>query len=603
MVFDSSSLARFPIQPGVYLMKDAQGKVIYVGKAKNLRNRVKQYFAKTREERPIIPYLLEEIHSIEPIVVHTEKEAFLLENTLIKQHQPKFNACLKDDKTYISLFLNHTHPWPSLRLVRYKGTPKEKGLYFGPYPSATAAKQTYEMLLRLFPLRQCTDEELKRRTRPCLLYDIKRCIAPCVKKCTQGEYAALVQRVVQFLQGKDKEILSSLRKEMEEASQALDFEQAGALLQMIRHIEHVIHAEQHVLGIGSQACDAIALHREGKNVLVAQLLFREGKLVGSESYFFSSIAQEDEELLSSFLLQEYTHHAPNEILLPCEMKEKEILEEILKKMHEKTISLLAPQKGEKRALVELAQANASALFAREASVEEKREDLLLDLQETLKLERYPKAIFCVDISHLAGKATVGSLIVFISGKREKNRTRTYHVKTATPGDDCGAMREVLERIFLRAKEEDQLPDLLIVDGGKAQLRVALDIFKILNIASVDLIALAKEAGRHDRGMTGEKIFLPEHRDPISLPLRSSLLHFVQIIRDEAHKKAIQFFRKTKAKTFLHSKLDTLPGIGKIKQARLLAHFGSVERIKRATHDELLTIKGITAKDVERIRKL
>ncbi|MES2121693.1 MAG: excinuclease ABC subunit UvrC [Chlamydiota bacterium] len=601
MPFDPKTLEQFPLSPGVYLMKDEKGKVIYVGKAKLLKNRLKQYFAASGDSRAMIPFLLQQIAHIDTIVVPSEKEALLLENTLIKKHQPKFNAILKDDKTYISLMINHHHEWPMLRLIRYKTAPKEDGLYFGPYTSALAARETYELLSRLFPMRQCSDEELKRRTRPCLLYSIKRCVAPCVGKCTKQEYGALVKNATQFLKGQDKEILKDLYAQMQKASDLLEFERAKALLHTIRQIEHVVAASPLVVAISDQNSDVLGIYRQGAEVMLAQLLFREGKLVGSEHYGFTGILENDEDLLSSFILQHYTHaaHLPDQILIPLPLPNIPILSDILLG---KT-KIRSPQKGEKKALVAMAEENAKALFIQEKDQLELKEKMLLDLQETLQLNRFPQKIECFDTSNISGTDPVASLIAFTNGEKDTKKYRLFQIKSATGGDDYGAMREVLTRHLTKAKQTGDLPDLIIVDGGKGQLGIALEVFKDLDIASVDLIALAKEQGRHDKGMTLERVFLPGHHDPIQLNPRSNILFLLQKIRDEAHRRAITFHRTRRKKRTITSTLSTLPGIGKTKQTRLLRHFGSVEQIRKATSDELLKVKGITKKDVETLRSL
>lgn len=604
MLFDVKLLDQFPMKPGVYLMRDAENKVIYVGKANVLKNRIKQYFAATGDNRPMIPFLIRQIAHIDTIVVPSEKEALLLENTLIKKHQPKFNAILKDDKSFVSLMINNRHPWPMIRLIRYKGVPKEDGLYFGPYTSAYAARQTYEILTRLFPLRQCTDEELKRRTRPCLLYSIKRCIAPCVGKCTKEEYDTFVDGAIKFLKGQDKEILRELYVEMKKASEDLEYERAAAILQTIRQIEHVIKTQALVVKVDGKNSDVLAMYRQGEEVMLVQLLFREGKLVGSEHYSFSNILEDEEDLFSSFILQHYVHQEglPDEILLPIALNDADLISEILSETHKKKrISILHPQKGEKRALVGMAEENAKAIFQQEKDHLELKEKMLLDLQETLKLNRYPKRIECFDTSNISGTDPVASLVAFTDGEKEIKRTRLFKIKTALKGDDYGAMREVLKRHLTRLKQSDDLPDLIILDGGKGQLNVGLEVFKELDIASVDLIALAKEEGRHDKGMTAERVFLPEHHDPIHLNPRSSLLFLLQKVRDEAHRKAIGFHRQRRRKRHLASAMDTIPGIGPVKRARLLRHFGSVEKIKQASHEELKQIKGITQKDIDTLR--
>lgn len=584
-------------------MKDASGTVIYVGKANILKNRVKQYFASSGDNRAMIPFLIRQIATIDTIVVPSEKEALLLENTLIKKHQPKFNAILKDDKTFVSLMINNRHPWPMIRLVRYKGAPKTDGLYFGPYTSAYSARQTYELLTGLFPLRQCSDEELKRRTRPCLLYSIKRCIAPCVGKCTKEEYDTFVDGAVKFLKGQDKEILKGLYDEMQKSSERLEYEKASAILKTIRQIEHVVQSQTLVVKVNGKNSDALALYREGEEVMLIQLLFREGKLVGSEHYPFSNILEDDEALFTSFILQHYQHQEglPEEILVPVPLKDADLISEILSDAHKKKVAILHPQKGEKRALVGIAEQNAKADFQKEKDHQELKEKMLLDLQETLRLNRYPKRIECFDTSNISGTDPVASVVAFTDGEKDSKRTRLFKIKTVPKGDDYGAMREVLRRHLTRAKEADDLPDLIIVDGGKGQLGVALDVFKELDIASVDVIALAKEEGRHDKGMTAERVFLPEHHDPIRLNPRSSLLFLLQKVRDEAHRKAIGFHRERRRKRTISSALDTIPGIGAVKRSRLLSHFGSVEKIRHASNEELLQVKGMTKKDIETLR--
>ena len=603
MAFDVKLLEQFPMQPGVYLMKETSGKVIYVGKANQLKTRIKQYFAAGGDGRPMIPFLLRQIAHIDTIVVPNEKEALLLESTLIKKYQPKFNAILKDDKTFVSLMINNRHPWPMIRLVRTKGPPKEDGLYFGPYTSAYAARQTYELLTRLFPLRQCSDEELKRRSRPCLLYSIKRCIAPCVGKCSKEEYDTFVGSAIKFLKGQDREILKQLYADMKKASDDLEYERAAALLQTIRQIEHVVETQTLVVNIDAKNSDALAIYRQAEEVMLVQLLFREGKLVGSEHYPFSNILEEEEDLYASFILQHYQHSSglPDEILVPIPLKDAMLITEILSDRHKKKITLLYPQKGDKKALIGIAEDNAKAIFHQEKDHQELKEKMLLDLQETLKLNRYPKRIECFDTSNISGTDPVASLIVFTDGQNDSKRTRLFKIKTTLKGDDYGAMREVLRRHLTRSKEADDLPDLIIVDGGRGQLNVALDVFKELDIASVDLIALAKEAGRHDKGMTAERIFLPDHHDPIHLNPRSNLLFLLQKIRDEAHRKAIGFHRKRRHKRTLTSALNKIPGIGPTKRSRLLSHFGSVEKIKQASDAELAQVKGITQRDIAALK--
>ncbi len=589
MSFDPKSLLLYPDQPGVYLMKNSEGLVLYVGKAKNLRARLKQYFAVSGDEREMIPYLIAQIEQIDTIVALTEKDALILENTLIKKHQPKYNVLLKDDKTFISLMLTR-HKWPMLQLVRYKGKPKDNGIYFGPYTNALAARQIYDLLLRLFPLRQCSDAELASRDRPCLLYEIKRCCAPCVRKCTEEEYGTYVHEVTQFLKGKDKEMIKDLKLQMAKAAENLEFEKAQAILQTMHQIEHVT-TMQHIDNPYAKDCDVIGLYREADCVLIALLMFRDGKVVGSEHFSFQRIISDDAEIIESFILQNYkTNPCPKEILVQIDLTQKESLEEIL------SVSISTPKMGRKKDLVEMALRNAKALFVREQDAKSLREQRLLDLQETLSLAHYPRRIECFDTSNIAGTDPVASLVSFVNGEKDKTRKRLFKIK-GDKGDDYSAMKEVIRRHFVRAKEKNDFCDLLIVDGGKGQLNLVLEIFQELDIASVDCIGVAKEDSRHDKGLSQEKIFIPHRKDPIMIDPRSPLLFLLQIIRDEAHKAAIEYHRQRRSKRTISSELDDLEGIGPIKKKRLLTKFGSVKAIKAATIEQLKEVDGINKTDI------
>lgn len=601
--FDTEKLSTFPKNPGVYLMKDKAGKILYVGKAKNLQNRLRQYFISKSDTREMIPYLLASTVTVDTIVVSNEKEALLLENTLIKRHSPKYNALLKDDKSYISLMINHKHKWPMIKLVRTKDSSSEKGLFFGPYTSAYAARHILDLLQSLFPLRQCSDIELKTRARPCLLYGIKKCIAPCTNQCTKEEYDEFVKGAIDFLKGNDEKLVSHLEEEREKASAALEFEKAGAFNHTIEQIKKITRSDQVVFRREGADTDVLALYGKGRELLLAQLLLRDGKLIGSEHFSFSGIAAEDEELLSSFLLQHYASlkEPPQQILLPIPLADSKTIEEILLEATGKKISLLHPERGRNKALLSLAEENAKTLFIKERSGEEVREKLLLDLQEELSLTHYPRRIECFDISHFSGGESVASLVAFTDGKKETKRTRLYKIEGITQSDDYGAMRQVLTRRLTRAKEENDLPDLLIVDGGKGQLSSALEVLKLLDIASLDLIALTKEEGRHDKGLSEERVFLQDTKEPIHLPPRSPLLFFLQQIRDESHRLALSFQKKRRGKELIKSALDDVPGIGPIKKARLLQTFGSVASLKKASDEELLAVPGITKKDLTAIK--
>jgi excinuclease ABC subunit C len=585
-------LKKVPDEPGVYLMKNEGGEILYIGKAKQLRKRVKQYFIPGRDGRMMVPFLTSQVVKIDTIVTFSEKEALLLENNLIKKHQPKYNVLLKDDKTFISLTVNHRHQWPMIRIVRHRGKPKDGELSFGPYTSAFAARQTLDLMNRVFKLRQCSDRELSSRHRPCLLYSIKRCIAPCAAKCTKEEYDKEVNRCIDFLKGNDKQVIKELKEEMLQASERLEFERAGALSKTINQIEHVTHSKQTIVRSKGKDCDIFALYHEGKHHIISKLVYREGRLIGADHFKFIELASTDEEIWESFLLQHYQQEKfrPPEILLSSSLRNQKTLEELI------DVSIAHPKKGEKAHLIQLALKNAKSLFTEEQS----KEELLLDLQETCGLAHCPVRIECFDTSNISGTDLVACMVGFTDGKRDKEKTRLFKIKGIDKSDDYGAMREALVRHYTKAKEKDDLPDLTMVDGGKGQLNVALEVFKELEIANVDVISLAKEEGRHDKGLNFEKIFIPHKKDPIFLSPRSSTLFILQQIRDEAHRVAITYHRKRRSKRLIQTELDGIPGIGPKKRTLLLKHFGSVKQIKEASKDQLEELAGLSKKDVENL---
>ena len=601
MPFDPSKIKAFPKAPGVYLMKDRKGVVLYVGKAKNLRSRVRQYFGSSGDGRAMIPYLTARVETVDTIVVESEKEALLLENTLIKKHQPKYNACFKDDKSYVSLQITK-HKWPMIKLVRFKGEPKKDGHYFGPYTSAYAAKRTLDLLNRLFPLRQCSDRELVSRKRPCLLHQIGKCSAPCVGLVSEEGYTDHVNRAIRFLQGRDKEVLKELQEAMKEASGQLEFERAGSILKTIRAIEETVE-HQKVVKASGKDFDVIGIYRHDPEVLLIQLFFRSGKLVGSHHHRFNSIAEDDPHLIRSFLLQTYQQieNPPYEILLPVVLEDSAPLEELLSAEKSHKVHLHTPQRGEKLALVKMAQKNALALFDKEKDETALLERSLNEMRERFRLRNHPRRIECFDTSNIAGAEPVASMVVFIDGKKESSQYRKYKIKTTIVPDDYAAMDEVLTRRFVRGKTENNLPDLIIVDGGKGQLNIASRVLRELEIVSVDVIALVKEEARHDKGMTGERVFIADCQEAIALPKTSPLLFLLQNIRDEAHRVAITFHRKRREKGLISSDVDTIPGIGPVKRKLLLKHFGSAKKLKVATVDQLNELSGLSQANIKAIQ--
>lgn len=592
MLFDPASLASYPLSPGVYLMKDAKDRVLYIGKAKLIRNRLRQYFS-GQDTRPQIPYLLPQIAAIDTIIVSSEKEALILENTLIKRHQPKYNTLLRDDKTYISLIINTKSKWPMLKIGRTKGKLKPGEVAFGPYPNSYAAKQTLELLQRLFPLRQCSDRELATRLRPCLLHQMKLCLGPCCDLVTQEEYARHVDRSIQFLKGRDTGILKDLNSQMQQASDELEFERAHTLLQTIRHLERTLE-KQHVSASGDEDTDILGLYREADSVVLCQLLVRASRLIGSATFTFSGVLDDDAELLTSFIGQRYLEidDKPKTLLLPVEPEMREQLEDWLH------LGIAVPQRGDKLKLVDMAYQNAKAAFIREHDEEAKNEARLLELEEKLRLSHFPRRIECFDTSHLAASEIVATLVVFTDGKADKSEYRKYKVRTVDKGDDYAIMREVLTRRFSKVTE---LPNLLVIDGGKGHLNVALSVLKELDISTIDVIGFAKDDSKHTKSLTQDQIFLPGQKDALILRNNHPALFLLQQIRDEAHRTAITFNRSRFSKKSLSSKLDQIPGIGEAKQKALLKAFGSVKKMESLDVEVLSKVPGVSRKDAEKVK--
>lgn len=588
------TLPNYPEDTGVYLMRGDDNTVLYVGKAKNIKKRLKQYFT-LQDTRPLIPLLLKDTINIETIVVNNEKEALLLENTLIKEHKPKYNILLKDDKTYINLLLTK-HKWPMLKLVRFKKKPPKEGTLFGPYTNTYAARETLDLILKLFPLRQCSDSELKNRSRPCILYDIKRCLAPCMNLCTQTEYGDHIQRIKLLLRGQSKEVIKDLKNKMGNASANLEFEKANEYLQMIKKIEHVLQV-QHVDNAITKECDVLAIYREGSDVIIAKLLYRQKRLIGSEHFSFSNILSNDDEVLETFLLQHYKKdNLPLQIILSEKLKEVSVIEEIISEKSEHKVKILVPQKGEKKRLLEIGIKNAKASFEKQLDLRSLEEKRLLDLQETLGLSHFPQKIECFDTSNLSGSNHVACMVAFTNGRKDKEKYRLFNIRSKNESDDYAAMREVLLRHYTKQNEKKLLPNLIVIDGGKGHLNLAIDVIDSLNIANIDVISVGKHASRHDKGLTQEKIFVAHQKESIIIPPTSPLLFLLQNIRDEAHRVAISFQKKKREITI--SALDDLEGIGPVKKKALLKHFKSIKNLKKATLEDLKKVKELNEKDLD-----
>ncbi|NGX28822.1 MAG: UvrABC system protein C [Candidatus Anoxychlamydiales bacterium] len=594
-MIDSIVLKKLPSKFGVYIMKDINGKILYVGKAKNLKNRIKQYFL-GKDTRASVSFLVDQIESIETMIVSNDKEALILENTLIKKHQPKYNILLKDDKTYVSIMINTSHTWPMIKLIRLKGQPKDKNLYFGPYTNVKAARAILNLLYKLFPLRQCSDSELQNRSRPCILYDIKKCIAPCVNKCTKKEYNTLVEKVISFLKGKDKSIIKDLHKKMKIASKNLEYEKADINLSLIKQIKHIM-LEQFVDILSTKNSDVIGFYQSKHSLMIVKLIFITGRLTQSEHFSFFEIATPIDEIIESFVLQHYLKKptTAKEIIVPIKFSHLKNIEAILQK-HIKNLKIIYPIKGKKKELIKLANENAKSLLLQEKNLKSLKEKELLELQSILHLTNFPSHIVCFDTSNISGTTPVGGMTTFIDGIKDRSKTKLFKIKTEKKGD-IAAFDEILYRHFSKLKT---FPDLLILDGGKQQLNIALKVLDKLKIASIDVIALTKEKAKHTKSLTKERVFIPHSKDPIIINPQSPTLFLLQQIRDEAHRIAISFHKKSRAKKTITTSLFKIPGIGPKKTKTLLKAFKSVKNLKKAKREDLEKLGILNSKDIDKI---
>ena len=588
-------LANLPSRPGVYLMRDKAGKVIYVGKAKDVRGRVRAYFNNS-DERSQIQFLLGRVDDIETLVTSNDKEALILENNLIKQYKPRYNIRLKDDKSYLSIKVTTQHPWP--RILATRKIVKDGNRYFGPFSSAVAARETIDIIEKHFQLRNCTDHNFRNRSRPCLQYQIKRCMAPCVLAVPEDGYREQVRQAMLFIDGKQQELIAELRQRMQAKSDALEFETAARIRDQIQAVEKTLEKQRMVAHWGADQ-DIFGLYREGGFIEVQVLLVRQGKLTDNLSYSLQDLEFPDEEIVGSLLTQFYQgqRFVPDEILLPVTLEDREAREEYLAERKGKRVEILCPQRGDRRHLVQMAEDNARQSFAERHDQEKARETMLRELQTQFRLRRYPQRVECFDISTIHGSHAVGSMVTFIDGEPDKNLYRHFRIRTIDPssgGDDFGMMLEVLKRRFSRGKAEADLPDLIVVDGGRGQLAMALTAMAELGIEGVDAVGLAKmrvQAAPRSAEIerSEERVFVPGQSNPVILRRNSNALFLLQRVRDEAHRFAITHHRKLRSRQTLYSALDRIPGVGAARKRALLRAFGSVKRIEEASLEELVKV--------------
>lgn len=599
---DLDTLQRIPTSPGVYLMKDKKGLVIYVGKAKDLRARVRAYFREGGgDERPFVAtgLLSRLVADIETVVVNNEKEALLLENHLIKQHQPRFNVKLTDDKNYLVLRIDPRAHYPRVEVKR--GIQDDGARYFGPYHSATSCRETLRLLNRHFQLRTCTDHVLNSRTRPCIQYQIKRCPAPCVFPVDEKAYAEQVDDASMFLAGKRDALVPRLRTRMKECAAELAYERAGQLRDQVLAVEKTL-LPQAVVQAEFVDQDVIGYHRQDDVVEVVVLFIRQGKLLGRRAFQLREQEISDEEMMSAFVKRYYDlgTFVPDQVLVPTAIDDQDAIAEWLHERSGHRVEIALPQRGPKAKLLQLAKKNAQASSASRKSKDVDALTALDKLQKRLGLRRLPRRIECFDVAHMQGAATVASMVVFLDGQAAKSEYRKFKVKTAL-NDDFAAMYEVLSRRFRRAKSGSpgwMEPDLLVVDGGKGQLSTALAALRDVGLEisaekGFDVIGLAKERETESGEVEPDRVFLKNVKDPIRLRSSSTELFLLARLRDEAHRVANQFHRAQRKKKTLRSSLEEIPGIGPRRKKALLLRFGSLKNIKTATLEELSTAPGMS----------
>ncbi len=574
MAIKSNNPDDLPLVPGVYLMRDSADRILYVGKAKSLKKRVKSYFRKDLD--PKTRALMGQFHHLEYMVTDTEKEALILESNLIKKHMPRYNIRLKDDKRYPYIKVtNETFP----RVLITRRVLDDGSYYYGPFPEATALRRLVKFLKALFKVRDC-----KRMDGPCLNYQIDLCNAPCDNKISEEEYKKLVENVSRFFEGKYDEIMETLKAEMEEAAQNHEYEKAAVLRDQLNSVEDVLE-KQKMEFTRSLDQDVVASASDDELACVVVFSVREGKIIGKDDFLMSGAENTSEDrIISAFLKQYYTgpRHVPAKIIIPKYVEDKKLVEEWLSEKREDEVTIEVPTEGVEYRLVRMVSKNAEIILHHQKEVK----GALLDLKKYLGIPRIPKRIEAFDISNISGKMAVGSMVVFEDGAPKNKYYRRYKIKTEGP-DDYAMMREMLERRYTRLVEDKgPAPDLVLVDGGKGQLNVATDVFKSLGVEDVPVIGLAKEF---------EHVFIPQTPSPLILPHNSEALLLLQRIRDEAHRFAVTYHKKLRSKEFEKSMLDEISGVGNKRKINLLKYFGDIKNIEKASVNDIAEVKGISRK--------
>lgn len=592
-MFPPDLLAATPHTPGVYLMLDKKADVLYVGKAKNLHKRLASYARVEGTARDKTSVMLSHVDRVDTLITRTEKEALILEASLIKQHRPRYNIILRDDKNYPLIKVTTQDEWPRLMMTRRRK--KDGARYFGPYASSTAMWATLKLLATLFPLRRCKTFRPQARTRPCLNGQMHNCLAPCMGAADRAGYLEMVDRIIMVLNGRNRDLIQTMTRQMAEAAQALEFERAALLRDQIQALSRTLE-KQVVAATHERDLDVFGMIRQDASLALAILMVRNGVINGSRTFFLADPVDDDARVLSQVLIQHYDtdDNLPREILLPGEPADRELLTERLGDLRGETVHLHVPQRGDTLRLVAMANANAARLFAEKSNKEQSWQALAAAMVRGLRLNRPPRVIECLDISNLSGQQAVGSLVCFEQGEPAPQRYRHYRIRGVDGPDDYRMMAEVLERRLRRGLKENDLPDLLLVDGGRGQLGVAMAVSQTLVaedehnvLAGLEWLSIAKE-----RGEEGEKLYKPGRKNPILLPPHHPVLLYLMRIRDESHRYGVTFHRRLRTRSALTSELDTISGIGPKKKRQLLESLGSLTRIRQASEARLIQVPGI-----------
>ncbi len=597
----SEQLRRLPTSPGVYLMRDAEGNILYVGKAASLRHRVRSYFGGRQKLSPKLQRMVTRVNDIDFFVTGSEQEALILELNLIKRHRPRYNVRLKDDKTFPYLKIDTGEDWPRVQITRH--LEQDGARYFGPFASAKSVRQTLRVIKKIFPIRSCSKPITGKDTRPCLDYNIYHCLGPCIDAVSKEEYHDVIKQVILFLEGKQERIVRQLESKMELAAESLDFEKAALLRDQIQAVEKVVEGQRIAATVKGEQ-DVIAFASDRGEAYAQVFFVRNGKLIGRESFTLQGTQYEEpHHIMASFIKQFYSSstYIPPLILLQHPVEDRAVIQDWLQGKRGSRVRILVPRRGKKKQLVDIAAENAQQgleqVKIKQLAAPDTLASALDEITRQLQLSQPPLRIEGYDISNIQGTAAVGSMVVFEQGKPKPAHYRRFRIKTVSGADDYAMLQEVLKRRFKRVSQAADnwaiLPDLILIDGGKGQLNFALAAMREVGAKSVPTISLAKE---------NEEIFIPRRAEPIVLSRQSPGLQLLQRVRDEAHRFALGYYQKIRRRETFASALDDVPGVGAKRKQALLRQFGSVQAIQEASVEELAAIRGMTKGLAQKVKQ-